>query len=393
MKDQADEGRRANGAPAVPGSTRPLPVTHTQRVDTWALRWLDPPDGPAVMLLDQTRLPTEETYLACTDVPSLVDAIGRLVVRGAPMLGLAGAFGVALAAHRGEDVAQAAGALARARPTAANLSWGAGRALASYRAAGHGSATAPDAGRIAARAALAEARSIAAEDAAASAAIAAHGLGLVPDRARILTHCNTGALVSAGDGTAFAVILAAHRAGRLAQLWVDETRPLLQGARLTAYEAQRAGMPYAVLADAAAASLMAAGQVDMVITGADRVAADGSVANKIGTYGLAVLARHHGVPFVVAAPLSTVDFTAADGTAIVVEHRAAQEVTSFAGVAVSPAGSDAYNPAFDVTPGALVTALVTERGVARPADGGTLHFLGATPPSGVTAPAGVSMER
>jgi methylthioribose-1-phosphate isomerase len=371
-----------------------MPVTHTQRVDTWGLRWLDPPDGPAVVLLDQTRLPAEEAYLTCTDVASLVDAIGRLVVRGAPLLGLAGAFGVALAAYRGEDVAQAADALARARPTAVNLAWGAGRALAAYQAVGRGSAaTALDAKRPAARAALAEARSIAAEDAAASAAIAANGLGLVPGRARILTHCNTGALVSAGEGTAFAIILAAHRAGRLAQLWVDETRPLLQGARLTAYEARRAGMPYAVLADAAAASLMAAGEVDVVLTGADRVAADGSVANKIGTYGLAVLARHHGVPFVVAAPLSTIDFTAADGAAIVVEQRAADEVTSFAGVVVAPAGSGAYNPAFDVTPAALITALVTERGVAQPANGGTLHFLGDVPPMGVPAPTRVSVER
>ncbi len=379
--------------PAGPGSTRRRPVTHTQGMDTWGLRWLDLADGPAVVLLDQTRLPAEETYLTCTDVASLVDAIGRLVVRGAPLLGLAGAFGVALAAYRGEDVAQAADALARARPTAANLSWGAGRALAAYRAAQRDGATVPDTERPAAQAALAEARSIAAEDAAASAAIAANGLGLVPGRARILTHCNTGALVSAGEGTAFAIVLAAHRAGRLARLWVDETRPLLQGARLTAYEARRAGMPYAVLPDAAAASLLAAGEVDMVITGADRVAADGSVANKIGTYGLAVLARHHGVPFVVAAPLSTVDFTAPDGAAIVVEHRAAEEVTSFAGVVVAPAGSGAYNPAFDVTPAALVTALVTEQGITHPAHGGTLHFLGGSPPTRVTAPGSVSVER
>src|SRR5262245_57560803 len=381
-------------APAGPGSTRRPPVTHTQGVDTWGLRWLDQADGPAVVLLDQTRLPAEETYLTCMDVASLVDAIGRLVVRGAPLLGLAGAFGVALAAYRGEDVAQAADALARARPTAVNLGWGACRALAAYQAARHASApTAADAERIAAQAALAEARSIAEQDAAASAAIAANGLGLVPDGARILTHCNTGALVSAGEGTAFAIVLAAHRAGRLARLWVDETRPLLQGARLTAYEARRAGMPYAVLPDAAAASLMAAGQVDMVVTGADRVAADGSVANKIGSYGLAVLAHHHGVPFVVAAPLSTVDFVAADGAAIVVEHRAADEVTSFAGIAVSPAGSSAYNPAFDVTPAALVTALVTEAGVVRPASGGTLQFAGAAAPMGVAASAGRHVER
>ena len=199
--------------------------------------------------------------------------------------------------------------------------------------------------------------------------------------------------MSAGEGTAFAIIRAAHRAGRLARLWVDETRPLLQGARLTAYEARRAGMPYAVLADSAAASLLAAGEVDMVLTGADRVTADGSVANKIGTYGLAVLARHHDVPFVVAAPLSTVDFTAADGAAIAVEHRAAEEVTSFAGTVVSPAGSSAYNPAFDVTPAALVTALVTERGLAQPANEGTLRLLGAASPMRVSAPAAVSVER
>jgi len=369
-------------------------VTHTQGVGTDALRWLDPPAGPAVVLLDQTRLPAEETYLTCTDVPSLADAVRRLVVRGAPLLGLAGAFGVALAACRGEDVAQAAAELTQARPTAVNLGWGAQRALAAYRHARQhqGSTTNPGAERLAAAAALAQARSIAAQDAAASVAIAAHGLHLVPENARILTHCNTGALVSAGEGTAFAIILAAHRAGRLAQLWVDETRPLLQGARLTAYEAGRAGMPYAVLPDAAAASLLAAGAVDLVLTGADRVAADGSVANKVGTYGLAVLASHHGVPFVVAAPMSTVDFATPDGAAIVVEHRAAQEVTAVAGVAVAPAGSGAYNPAFDVTPPGLVTALVTERGVARPVNAGTLHLLGAAPPVGVAAPAEVSVE-
>jgi methylthioribose-1-phosphate isomerase len=369
-------------------------LTHTQGMSTLALRWLDPPEGPAVVLLDQTRLPAEETYLTCPDVASLDDAIRRLVVRGAPLLGLAGAFGVALAAHRGEDVAAAAVTLTRSRPTAVNLGWGAARALAAWQAAGHGATSTPaDAQRLAATAALAEARAIAAEDAAASAAIAVHGLALVPRGARILTHCNTGALVSAGEGTAFAIILAAHRAGRLARLWVGETRPLLQGARLTAYEAARAGLPYAVLPDAAAASLLAAGEVDLVLTGADRVAADGSVANKVGTYGLAVLARHHGVPFVVAAPLSTVDFAAGDGAAIVVEHRPAAEVTSFAGSPVAPAASDAYNPAFDVTPAALVTALVTERGLARPVNAGTLRLLSAGLAAGVAAPAGVSMER
>jgi methylthioribose-1-phosphate isomerase len=338
-----------------------------------ALRWLDPPAGPAIDLLDQTRLPAQESVVRCADVPALVDAIQRLVVRGAPLLGVAGAYGVALAALRGDDVPAAAAAIAAARPTAVNLSWGAGRALAAYERAAGGGRGAQAGGP----AALAQAHAIAAQDAAASAAIGAYGLALVPPGARILTHCNTGALVSAGEGTAFAVVLAAHRAGRLAKLWVDETRPLLQGARLTAWEAARAGIEHAVLADGAAASLMAAGQVDLVITGADRIAADGSVANKVGTYGLAVLARHHRVPFVVAAPVSTVDLNTPDGAAIPVEQRSPQEVTMMAGQLVTPAATAAYNPAFDVTPPALITAIVTEQGVLKPVTAGNLRDLGA----------------
>jgi methylthioribose-1-phosphate isomerase len=371
----------------------PGPGTHTRVVSIPALRWLDPPAGPAIELLDQTRLPAQESVVRCADVPALVDAIQRLVVRGAPLLGVAGAYGVALAAMRGDDVPAAAAAIAGARPTAVNLGWGAGRALAAYeRAAGGPAAPGAAAGRApagpagtgqagteraGAGAALAEARAIAAQDAAASAAIAAYGLTLVPAGARILTHCNTGALVSAGEGTAFAIVLAAHRAGRLARLWVDETRPLLQGARLTAYEAGRAGIEHAVLADGAAASLMAAGQVDLVITGADRIAADGSVANKVGTYGLAVLARHHRVPFVVAAPVSTVDLSTPDGAAIPVEQRSPREVTMMAGQQITPAATTAYNPAFDVTPPALITAIVTERGVLKPVTAGNLRDLGA----------------
>ena len=313
-----------------------------------ALRWLDPPDGPAIVLLDQTRLPAEETYLTCVDVPQLVDAISRLVVRGAPMLGVAGAFGVGLAAMRGDDVEAAAEAIAAARPTAVNLGWGVRRPPASD-------------------------------------AMAKHGLGLVPPGARILTHCNTGGLVSAGAGTAFAVILAAHRAGRLARLWVDETRPLLQGARLTASEAGQAGIPHSVLADGAAGSLLASGQVDLVLTGADRIAADGSVANKVGTYGLAVLARHHNVPFAVVAPVSTVDFGTPDGAAITVEHRPAAEVAFLAGQPVAPAGTEAYNPAFDVTPAELITAIVTEEGLIHPVTPGNLRVLG-TPDGAHTGP-------
>jgi methylthioribose-1-phosphate isomerase len=342
-------------------------------MDMLALRWLGPPDGPAIALLDQTRLPAEEAVVTCQDVPALVDAIRRLVVRGAPLLGVAGAFGVALAAYRGDDVAQAAAAIGRARPTAVNLSWGVQRAFAAYQRVA--AAAVDDPQRLAAAAAVAEASAIAAEDAAASAAMAAHGLTLIPERARILTHCNTGCLVSAGEGTAFAVIMAAHRAGRLARLWVAETRPLLQGARLTAYEARRAGLPHSVLADSAAASLLGAGEVDVILVGADRIAADGSVANKVGTYSLAVLAAHHRVPFVVVAPTSTVDPGTPDGAAIEVERRPSEEVTELAGVPVAPPGTAGYNPAFDVTPPELITAIVTEEGLTQPVSAGTLRLL------------------
>ena len=346
-------------------------MAQTLRVSIAALRWLDPPAGPAIELLDQTRLPAVETVVTCRDVPSLIDAIRRLVVRGAPLLGIAGAYGVALAAARGEDVPGAAEAIAAARPTAVNLGWGARRALAAYQ----GALTARDP-RVHGRTRCPrEARSIAEADEKACAQMAALGLALVPAGARILTHCNTGSLVTAGEGTAFGLVLAAHRAGLLDMLWVDETRPLLQGSRLTAYEAGRAGMPHRVLADSAAASLMAAGQVDLVVVGADRIAADGSVANKVGTYGLAVLARHHDVPFVVVAPVSTIDFGTADGASIVIEQRPPEEVTRLAGQPIAPEGSGAYNPAFDVTPPGLITAIVTESMVIQPVTRGNLRVL------------------
>lgn len=324
-----------------------------------ALRWEEPPDGPVLVLLDQTRLPREEVELACTDVPALVAAIRSLAVRGAPLLGLAGAYGVALAAARGYDVEDAADLLAHARPTAVNLGYGVRRALAAYRAAEPGGAAA---------AALAEARALHAEDAAASAAMARHGVQLLAELApggsyRLLTHCNTGALVSGGNGTALGVAFALHGSGQLRRLWVDETRPLLQGSRLTAYEAARAGMPYTLLADNAAGSLFAAGKVDAVLVGADRIAADGSTANKVGSYPLAVLARYHHVPFVVVAPSTTVDPATPDGAGIEVEQRPGSEVTD---LAPSPLGARAYNPAFDVTPPELITAIVTEYGVASP---------------------------
>lgn len=332
-----------------------------------SLRWDEPPEGPVIVLLDQTRLPGEEVELVCTDVPALVRAIQTLAVRGAPLLGVAGGYGVVLAAVRGYDVEEAVALLAGARPTAVNLGYGVHRVAEAYRAAVRGGA---DTGTAAA-AALTEARALHQEDIEASRQMAVRGLALLDELLpggghRILTHCNTGALVSAGEGTAFAVALAAHRAGSLRRLWVDETRPLLQGARLTAYEAARNGMAYTLLTDSAAGSLFAAGEVDAVLIGADRIAADGSVANKVGSYPLAVLARYHHVPFVVVAPTTTVDLSTPDGASIEVEQRAGGEVMECGGVPVAPLGTQAYNPAFDVTPPELVTAVVTESGVASP---------------------------
>lgn len=349
-----------------------------------------------VVLLDQTRLPAEEVELVCTDVPMLVEAIHSLAVRGAPLLGIAGAYGVALAAVRGFDVDEAAEQLAHARPTAVNLGYGVRRAAAAYHAAVADGAD-PD---RAAAAALAEARTLHGEDAEASEAMAGHGRALLDELLpaggyRILTHCNAGALVSGGEGTALAVVKAVHRAGQLRRLWVDETRPLFQGARLTAYEAAREGMAYTLLTDNAAGSLFAAGEVDAVLIGADRIAADGSVANKVGSYPLAVLARYHHVPFIVVAPTTTVDPDTPDGAAIEIEQRPGHEVTDVIvphapapgaeaamGVPVAPLGTQAYNPAFDVTPPELVTAIVTERGVVAPVTEGGIAELCARSRSG-----------
>jgi methylthioribose-1-phosphate isomerase len=384
--DQPRYGLRPFNTPAHKGQTDRMADQYAQTgedskpTEIPAIRWEEPPEGPVLVLLDQTRLPAEEVELVCTDASALVEAIRSLAVRGAPLLGIAGAYGVALAAARGFDVDEAAAVLAGARPTAVNLAVGVRRAEAAYRAE---LAKSGDE-ELAAGAALAAARRLHREDAAASAAMAERGLALLDELLpggghRILTHCNTGALVSGGEGTAFAVALAAHRVGRLRRLWVDETRPLLQGARLTAYEAARSGMAYTLLTDNAAGSLFAAGEVDAVLIGADRIAADGSVANKVGSYPLAVLARYHHVPFIVVAPVTTVDPDTPDGASIEVEQRAGHEVTEIAapqapvagveaggGIPVAPLGTQAYNPAFDVTPPELVTAIVTEEGVVSP---------------------------
>lgn len=351
------------------------------------LRWEEPPEGPVLVLLDQTRLPAEEVELVCTDPAALVEAIRSLAVRGAPLLGIAGAYGVALAAVRGFEVEEAAAALAGARPTAVNLAVGVRRARAAHQEA---LARTGDT-RQAAAAALSAARALHREDAEASARMAAHGLALLDELLpagghRVLTHCNSGSLVSGGEGTAFAVAVAAHRSGRLRRLWVDETRPLLQGARLTAYEAARNDMAYTLLTDNAAGSLFAAGEVDAVLIGADRIAADGSVANKVGSYPLAVLARYHHVPFIVVAPVTTVDPDTPDGASIEVEQRPGYEVTEVTapqvpvagaggGIPVTPLGTQAYNPAFDVTPPELVTAIVTEEGVVSPVTAEALASL------------------
>lgn len=322
-------------------------------------RTIDWSDTPAVILLDQTLLPHEERYLQVTTVADLIDAIGRLAVRGAPALGVAGAFGVALAARTSEDVHADVARLRSARPTAVNLAWGVDRA-ASRLADGPA-------------AVLAEALAVRDEDIASCASMAAYGTELVTELAgaspTLLTHCNTGALACVDGGTALGVLIALHQQGRLAGVVASETRPLLQGARLTAWELGRAGVPFRLAVDGAGPSLMARGLVDAVIVGADRVCANGDVVNKIGTYAHALGAARAGIPFIVVAPESTVDMATASGSKVEIEDRAPDEVTA---LNASPRGASALNPAFDVTPADLVTALVTDRRVVHFARGGTL---------------------
>ncbi len=320
-------------------------------------------------LIDQRALPGELRFVDCATVAELCDAIGSMAVRGAPALGATGAFGVALAARTlgtDDEVRAAARRLAGTRPTAVNLAWGVGRAMDAWERGG-------------AEAALAEAERIAAADVAANRALGVLGAELVPDEARVLTHCNAGSLATVGYGTALGVVRAAHEAGRRPRVWVGETRPVLQGARLTAWELDRLGIPVTVIADAMAGSLMASGDVDLVVVGADRIAANGDVANKIGTYTLAVLAREHGVPFIVAAPTSTIDLDTPDGSAIPVEERAVDEVVVVGSERTVPPGVSVANRAFDVTPARLVTAIVTEKGVLRAPFDDALRDVGVVP--------------
>jgi methylthioribose-1-phosphate isomerase len=328
----------------------------------FTLRWRD----DAVLMLDQRKLPGSETYLELRSVEEIACAIEDLVIRGAPAIGCAAAMGIARAAVVSEavtvaalvrDLEQASERLARTRPTAVNLFWALARMADTWKA----SARAGDAEAI--RAALInEAQVVHDQDIEICRAIGASGLDLIPQGSRILTHCNAGALATAGYGTALGVVRAATEAGREVTVLADETRPYLQGARLTAWELQRDGIPVTVITDSMSAHLMATGAIDLIVVGADRIAANGDVANKIGTYGLAVLAAAHEIPFYVAAPLSTIDLATANGAAIPIEERGRAEVAELGGLALVPDGVPVHHPAFDITPAGLVTAIVTERG-------------------------------
>jgi methylthioribose-1-phosphate isomerase len=324
----------------------------------------------AIVMLDQRRLPGAEVYVRCRTAPEVARAIRTMVIRGAPAIGVAAAMGLALGLRRSQATGTKALAteffrscdlMARTRPTAVNLFWAVERMK---RAFGTAATSGEPVDRI--KDVLeAEARRIHDEDVESCRAIGRHGSALVPDGARVLTHCNAGALATAGYGTALGVIRAAVESGKRVTVVADETRPFLQGARLTAWELVRDGIETTVITDSMAGALMRQGRIDLAIVGADRIAANGDVANKIGTYGVAVLAREHGIPFYVAAPVSTIDVSTPDGSRIPIEERDAREVTHVGTKRLTPAGALIWNPAFDVTPNSLVTAIVTERGIAK----------------------------
>jgi methylthioribose-1-phosphate isomerase len=307
------------------------------------IRWR----GDALELLDQRRLPREEVYVACRSASEVATAIRDMVVRGAPAIGVAAAFGMALAAKNGDDVRSAAKELRAARPTAVNLGWAIDRMLRS-------------------RDFTAEAEAIFREDVEANRRIGRFGADLLGKSATVLTHCNAGALATAGYGTALGVIRAAVEQGKRIAVFAGETRPYLQGARLTAWELQHEGIDVTLITDSMAGFFFQQRRFDAVLVGADRIAANGDTANKIGTYTLAVLANAHATPFYVAAPLSTIDPATPDGSAIPIEERSAREVTEIGGVRIAPEGISVRHPAFDVTPAGLITAIITDRGVLRP---------------------------
>ena len=338
------------------------------------LEWIAPPDGPALRLIDQTRLPNELVFIDCVTLEQVAEAIKVLRVRGAPAIGCAAAFGLALVAARSkaetvealcDELKQAREVLAATRPTAVNLFWALDRVMSGVRGL-EARATAVE--ELVAWI-VREAQAIMADDLERCRSMGRHGAELIPSGANVLTHCNAGALATAGYGTALGVIRAAHEAGKGIHVWVDETRPLLQGARLTAWELVQEGIPATVIADSMAGSLMRAGKIDCAVVGSDRIAGNGDVANKIGTYSVARLCQAHDIPFYVAAPFSTVDLSLSSGDEIPIEQRDPDEISLLGHLttrSATPEGVGIYNPAFDVTPAELVAAIITERGVLRP---------------------------
>ena len=327
-------------------------------------------EGDAVVMIDQRKLPAKEIYVRCKTAAEVARAIKTMVIRGAPAIGVAAAWGLALGTRRSKETGTKAFAaefqrmcdlMASTRPTAVNLFWAIERMKRSFAT---GAQAGESVDQIKDRLDR-EADAIHDEDVASCRAICAFGAAVVPDEARILTHCNAGALATAGYGTALGVIRGAVDAGKHVVVFADETRPFLQGARLTAWELVRDGIQTTVITDNMTCALMSQGKVDLVVVGADRIAANGDTANKIGTYGVAVLAREHNVPFYVAAPLSTIDLNTPDGSHIPIEERSAREVTHIGGSQVAPAGALVWNPAFDVTPNRYIAGIITERGILR----------------------------
>jgi methylthioribose-1-phosphate isomerase len=333
--------------------------------------------GEGVVMIDQTRLPNEEIYVTCRTYQEVAHAIKTMVIRGAPAIGVAAAMGVAIGVQKASDVAAEFPVICEAlrvtRPTAVNLFWGIERMRKLYESV---KLEAPDQIRAVL---ITEAQLVLQEDIAINKAMGQHGANLVPDGKTVLTHCNAGALATGGYGTALGVIRAAVAAGKNIDVFADETRPFLQGSRLTVWELQRDNIPTTLITDNMAGHFLKSGRIGCVIVGADRIAANGDVANKIGTYSVAVLAKENNIPFYVAAPISTLDLSLASGEQIPIEERAANEVTHFAGNAVAPNGTEAKHPAFDVTPNRYVTAIITERGVARAPYVASLSELASLP--------------
>ncbi len=320
------------------------------------IQWTN--DG--VVMIDQTRLPVEEVYVTCRTYQEMARAIRSMVIRGAPAIGVAAAMGIALGVLQGADFETVCATLAATRPTAVNLFW----AIERMRVL-HASLNGQSRDEVERRM-VSEARQIRLEDIAINMAIGAHGAALVPDGKTVLTHCNAGALATAGYGTALGVIRAAVASGKHIDVFADETRPFLQGSRLTVWELQQDHIPTTLITDNMAGHFLRSGRIGCVIVGADRIAANGDVANKIGTYSVAVLAKENGIPFFVAAPISTLDLSMPSGDGIEIEQRPAREVTHVFGVSLAPEGTSVENPAFDVTPHRYVSAIITEKGVARP---------------------------